>query len=161
MIYKIYKIECLTTGKIYIGQTRNDIKSRIISHITVFNNKNKWTYCHSYPVFINNNFTIEVIDEVEYDDFTTYENKKQIRYLETFYMKYFNSINGSSYSEAKDVLNKIKEKYIEESKDIKIKYDYNKIKRNILNIKGAEEIKNKTAKFDIYYQHQPKQKCCN
>ena len=158
MIYKIYKIECLTTGKIYIGQTRTDIKKRINSHIQTFNTGYELYYCHSHDVLLNNNFTIEIIDEMECDDFKSYENKKQIRYLETFYMKYFNSINGSSYSEEKNVLNKIKDKYIEESKDIKIKYDYNKIKRNILNIKGAEEIKNKTAELDCYYQHQPKTK---
>ena len=85
MIYKIYKIECLTTGKIYIGQTRTNMKNRISAHISCFNTKNIWTFCHSYDVFVNNNFTVEVIDEVECD-ITSEANYN----LETFYMKYFN-----------------------------------------------------------------------
>lgn len=157
MKFKIYKIECLTTGKIYIGQTRNDIKKRINSHILGFNNGYK--YCHSYDVLLNNNFTIEVIDEVD----CVYVSKSSIcrngKYnyflpnnLEAYYMNYFKSINGTNYLygwDSKKVKEKLKEKRLNERKKVeRIKYDYNNIKTNILNSEEIEEFKNKYLNND-------------
>lgn len=150
MIYKIYKIECLTTGKIYIGQTRNFINTRICHHISVFNNKRD--FCYSHDVLLNNNFSVEIIDEVE-----DIEGSEAYRNLESFYMKYFKSINGNSYHYgSKEKQRGVQDEKIIQSKNIKIKYDYKNIKRNILNIEGAEEIKNKhkldfSLKYPKYY----------
>jgi len=107
MIYKIYKIECLTTGKIYIGQTRNKIRSRIIGHITTFNSgiSGYCDYSYSHDILLNNNFSIEVIDEVNCNclcknifDINCKYNALLPNNLEAFYMNYFKSINGTKYN---------------------------------------------------------------
>lgn len=37
----IYKFTNLTNGKIYIGQTKNSLRKRVISHLSQSNNTNK------------------------------------------------------------------------------------------------------------------------
>ena len=164
MKFKIYKIECLTTGKIYIGQTRTDIKKRINSHIQTFNSGYELYYCHSHDVLLNNNFTIEVIDEVDcnclcqngnnYDIWSKY-NHCLPNNLEVFYMNYFNSINGTKYNYINFRRKELKEKRLNERKKVgRIKYDYNNIKTNILEIEEVEELKKKYLNDNKLHENQ-------
>ncbi len=171
MIYKIYKIECLTTGKIYIGQTRNKVKNRIGNHISTFNKFCGCDYCYSHEVLLNNNFTIEIIDEVDccyymsssdyftYDTETAKYNAKLPNNLEAFYMNYFKSINGTHYCYgcgSKEKRRQIQEKKSNERKNVeKIKYHYNNIKTNILNSEEVEEFKNQYLNNDECYNNIP------
>tara|TARA_R110000782_G_scaffold241853_1_gene328304 strand:- start:31 stop:579 length:549 start_codon:yes stop_codon:yes gene_type:complete len=63
---KIYKIECDTTGLIYVGSTTKQyLSQRLVQHRNCFNywkRDNTKPYYTSFKVFENNNFTIVLLE---------------------------------------------------------------------------------------------------
>jgi hypothetical protein len=70
-------------------------------------------------------------------------------------MNYFNSINGTKYNYINFRRKELKEKRLNERKKVgRIKYDYNNIKTNILEIEEVEELKKKYLNDNKLYINQ-------
>lgn len=61
---KIYKLECNTTGKVYFGSTKLSLKTILQEHKKNRHKKNRT----SSQVVENNDFSIQLLEEVEYSD---------------------------------------------------------------------------------------------
>jgi group I intron endonuclease len=83
----IYKCTNLINGKIYIGQTIKKLSRRRIFHeVTAL--KNRGYYLHSaIRKYGKENFRWEIIESCS--------SKKLLDFKETFYIKFFNSMNSS------------------------------------------------------------------
>jgi hypothetical protein len=65
---KIYKIECLTTGLIYVGSTTKEyLSQRLTKHRQDFKrNKNGNFACNSsFQILENNNYRIDLLEAVD------------------------------------------------------------------------------------------------
>ena len=78
---KIYKLKCYTTGKFYIGSTKNPLetpkkKARLTLHESNYRNfiiqeeeKNVYHYKYFYEVIENDNYKIKLIENYPCDNF--------------------------------------------------------------------------------------------
>lgn len=75
---KIYKLVCDTTNKIYIGSTTEKYLSRrLAKHIYDFKNKEKKNFVSSYEILKNNNFHIELIENINSNDIYELHNRER------------------------------------------------------------------------------------
>ena len=81
---KIYKLICLTTGKIYIGSTTQPLRRRLISH----KSHAKTETCSSKQIIANNNYVILLVKSIK-----NCETKFQILCWERFYIEKYVCIN--------------------------------------------------------------------
>jgi hypothetical protein len=92
MKFVIYKITNLINGKLYIGQTRNELKKRWLVHKTYAKNckkysKNRNSYLYnSIQKYGIDNFKIELLDD-------TAKNAEELSILEIFYINLFKTYN--------------------------------------------------------------------
>lgn len=75
----VYKIKCNISQKIYIGSTVKHPADRLRQHLRNYNNKKKQT--SSSKCFKNNDFTLSIIDEIQFD------HVSELRALEGQYIK--------------------------------------------------------------------------
>ena len=80
----IYKIKCLETNECYYGSTTNFIK-RKSAHINYKNYDNR--DCISSKIIDRNNYTIDIIEEIDID------NKEELLNREQYYIDNFDNIN--------------------------------------------------------------------
>ena len=87
---KIYKIECFTTGLIYVGSTTEIyLCRRLVKHISQYKkflNDGK-IYITSFKILENNNYHIELLEEVNC------ETKDQLHSKEAYYIRTLNCVN--------------------------------------------------------------------
>ena len=125
---KIYKIECLTTGLIYVGSTTKDYLSQRLTkhkhHYTEYLNSNK-RYMTSFEILKNNNYRIYLLEEVNC------ENKEQLLAREGHYIRTLECvnrcINGRTQQQYRDEnKERFKQRYIDNIDKHKQYYENNK-----------------------------------
>lgn len=86
MIGKIYILKCNISGLQYIGSTIQKLNQRLSQHKNQYKRyvKGLRHYMTSYEIIKNNDYSIELIEEVEYDN---------IIELHKIELKYINSID--------------------------------------------------------------------
>ena len=87
---KIYKIECLTTGLIYVGSTTKPyLKQRLGKHIDTYKQylKGNYNYTRSFDILKNDNYRIELLEEVNC------ETKDQLHIREGHYIRTLECVN--------------------------------------------------------------------
>ena len=107
---KIYKLVCEETQKIYIGSTKNSLKTRLRYH------KDKQNVCRSKN-FINPK--IILIEEVEFED------KKELLKRERYYIENLDCVNYKTplrtkhewYLDNKEKCDKLRDEYRRENKE--------------------------------------------
>lgn len=91
MIGVVYKVECNVTGLIYYGSTIQKLNVRVNKHRYNCNlyhaNNNPRIYCTSFKVFENNNYNVELIENVEFD------NISELKARERFYITEYQCVN--------------------------------------------------------------------
>jgi hypothetical protein len=135
----IYEIKCNETNEIYIGSTTQFINQRISEH------KYK-TNCVSKQIIERNNYSINILEEIEIIDIKELRIKEQnyidtticINKMKAFYTdtdKNLSKINKKIYYQKnKEKLKEYKKQYYQKNKDkIKQYYQKNKIKSNNIN----------------------------
>ena len=135
-MYTIYKVTNKINGKIYIGQTTRDLKTRLSSHST-----DKWSSLYG-PIkeFGQNNFIIEAIDFAS--------NKKEALEKEESLIHFFDSENHSVGYNKSPLFKHLPEK---EGK-VKLLEDETKTMRtfNVEPLRSLEEIEEmKKALFEL------------
>ena len=83
---KIYKLICLTTGKIYIGSTTQSFRRRLNQHKTTA--KTKTQTCSSKQIIANNNYVILLVKAIKNCD-----TKIQMLCWERYYIEKYVCIN--------------------------------------------------------------------
>ena len=105
----IYKIYDNTNGNVYYGSTKELVSKRIAKHKAKYNcylNKNiNTSYCKSYEIIKNNDYSYCVVEEVEY------ENKWELLNKERYYIENNECVN-------KHIPNRTYKEYIEDNKEI-------------------------------------------
>lgn len=122
-MYKIYKITCLITNKVYIGKTtKNNVKERWYEHVTNALTKNLQTHlCNAIRLYGDNQFLIEAIDYAD--------NEEELNKKEKYWIKYYNSVlEGYNETEGGEGGNTYQYKTEEEMKVIKDKIRQSKLK---------------------------------
>jgi len=87
---KIYKIECLKTGLIYVGSTtKKYLSERLTAHRTNYNSYKKGQYCFitSFKVLEHNNYIISLLESVDCN------SKDELRAREGFYIRALDCVN--------------------------------------------------------------------
>jgi len=87
---KIYKLIDNTNNKIYIGSTIRTLKERFSVHkndYKRFLDGKTTNYCYSFKILENNDFKIELIETVNYND------KKELLEQERHYIKTLECVN--------------------------------------------------------------------
>jgi len=130
---KIYKIYDNTNGNIYIGSTTEKyLSKRLQHHIQKYNDwiKNNKGYTSSFEIFKNNNYYIELVENVNCNDI--YELKNRERY----YIENCECININ-------VPNRTLEEYF--------KTEEYKVKKKIYDKKNYEKNKEKFIKRSVEF----------
>lgn len=96
----IYKITNIISGKIYIGQTRGNVRKRWLSHIRKTKKNNTSLIYLSLAKHGIENFSFEVVDLAETID--------QLNYKEQLYIKINNSLSPTGYNLTSGGLNYIR-----------------------------------------------------
>ena len=105
----IYKIYDNTNGNVYYGSTKELVSKRIAKHKAKYNcylNKNiNTSYCKSYEIIKNNDYSYCVVEEVEY------ESKWELLNRERYYIENNKCIN-------KFIPNRTSKEYGQDNKEI-------------------------------------------
>ena len=121
---KIYKIECLTTGLIYVGSTTKDyLSQRLTKHICAYRQYLRGTYrfTTSFKIIENNNYRIELLEEVNC------QTKDQLLIREGHYIRTLECVNKYVMGRTnEDAVRKSKEYYGNNQDKIKQYYQDNK-----------------------------------
>ena len=117
---KIYKIECLTTGLIYVGSTTKDyLSQRLTRHKSTYKQylKGKYPFVSSFQIFENNNYRIELLEEVNC------ETKDQLLMREGHYIKTLDCVNRCTAGRTvKHYYQENKEQILEYKKEYRIQF---------------------------------------
>jgi hypothetical protein len=156
---KIYKIVCNKTGLIYIGSTtKNTIQTRLKEHEGRFKKNTGGKYT-CYEILKNNDYKIELLEEVNCN------SKDELKNKERYYIEKIECVNsvipGRTRKERDNLkVNKIKKtisdkKYYEKNK-IKIREsqkdyskNYNNIRNNWWSSMGGNPFKNNMSLLKI------------
>jgi hypothetical protein len=108
-MYKIYKITDNTNNNVYFGSTKTTIEKRLKQHINSYNSylKNNIRKCSSVEIIKNNDYIIELVENVNEDI-----NHKD---REAYYIKNFECINKVIPNRTHKEYHKM---YYENNKDI-------------------------------------------
>ena len=127
----IYKLTDNTNGNVYIGSTQQTLSTRISIHKAQYRQYllNKTNHLTAFEIIKNNNFTAEILEELEFND------RKQLNQLEGHYQKITqNCINHNiagrtskqyikdNWETFKVILNKSYHKNIVKRREYQIKY---------------------------------------
>ena len=100
MIGYIYSIVCNETGEVYYGSTTKSVEERIQQHrwdCATWKNGGKKNYCSSYSIIERDNYTVNTIETVEY------EERKEILEIEKVFIRNNPCINrGNPISTAEE-----------------------------------------------------------
>jgi len=119
---KIYKIECLTTGLIYVGSTTKErLSQRLVQHREDYKRhlKGNYNYTRSFDILKNDNYRIELLEEVNCD------TKDQLHSREGHYIRSLECVNKTItkrtkqeyHQDNKERLNNISKQYRETNKE--------------------------------------------
>jgi len=105
---RIYKITCNATGKCYVGSTTRTLKQRLAVHLCTNN-------CSSREVLANNDFKIELIEEIEC------ETRDELRIRERYWYDQIECVNCYlpiiTVEEKRDQHRKCNQKYHDTHRD--------------------------------------------
>ena len=122
---KIYKIECLTTGLIYVGSTTKErLSQRMVEHRSHFKlyKDGKYHNVSCFKVLENDNYRIDLIEAVNAN------NKDELRAREGHYIKALDCVN-------KRIESRTKTEYCQDHKEDKKEYDKKYREKNADKIK--------------------------
>ena len=115
---KLYKIECLTTGLIYVGSTTEKyLCKRLVRHTIDYRRylKGNYAFTRSFLILENNNYRIELIEEVNC------ETKDQLHKREGHYIRTLDCVNkrmeGRTLDEQKEAQKEYLSRYNESHKE--------------------------------------------
>jgi len=76
---RIYIIRSSCTSDVYIGSTDKTLRRRLQIHESNFRThlNEKYTYCTSYELICQDDYWIELLEEIQYDDKTELVAKEQ------------------------------------------------------------------------------------
>ena len=134
---KIYKLECLTTGLIYIGSTTKEyLSQRLVQHRQDYDKYKRGThnYMTSFKVIEGNNYRIELLETVDCN------TKDELYAKEGHYIKTNNCVNKQIMGKTEEDKQEDKQKYYQDNKEI-IKQNANARYHN--NIEAIKEARNK------------------
>jgi len=104
---KIYKIECLTTGLIYVGSTTKErLSQRMVEHRKKYKRhlKGKYPYTTSFKVLENDNYITGLLESVNCN------TKDELYAREGFYIKTLNCVN-------KHMMGRTRQEYRQDNKE--------------------------------------------
>ena len=143
---KIYKIECLTTGLIYVGSTtKKYLSERLTAHRTKYTSYKNGKYCFvtSFKVLEHNNYRIDLLETVDCN------TKDELRAREGFYIRALNCVNKKIegrtdkeyYLDNKEKLSENAKEYYLENKEkiLKRTDDYRKNNKEIISLQKKEK----------------------
>jgi hypothetical protein len=142
----IYKLYCLTSGLAYYGSTTNSIGIRLNGHI-----QNPTT--SSEQIIKNNNYKIEVLEELNFENKTELLNREKYYILNNECINkniplrtsnqwyYDNNYKDKIRNNYNEIKKEQKKQYYIANKDKRLKYqqEYLKKKQNILNHINIDE----------------------
>lgn len=100
----IYKITCLETNKIYIGQTKHSIRERWLHHLRMSKYKSELhPITREIDKLGKDNFKIELVETCEYEQRFKRENY-WIDTYQSLYPKGYNKIKNTEYRDIKPLL---------------------------------------------------------
>jgi hypothetical protein len=113
---KIYKIECLTTGLIYVGSTTKQyLSQRLVHHRKDYNKyingNGKYPFTTSFKILENDNYRIELLEEVNC------ESKDQLYAREGYYIRTLNCVNRLVMGKTDDDKTNDKKLYYQNNKE--------------------------------------------
>ena len=149
---KIYKLQCLNTGKVYYGSTTLNLSLRMAQHKYHYklHKQNKFHYCSSYEIIEGGNYKIELVEDykclepyqlkqieqiyINKYDCVNLRNSKRTREHDRIYArKFYNTEKGRQY----------KKQYYQKNKDKLKKYNLDRYrKRKSLNTTSILRCKN-------------------
>ena len=156
----IYKIECLTTGLIYVGSTTKEFLSqRLAKHKHHYNEyiNGKHRFTTSFIILENNNYHIELLEEVNC------ETKDQLHIREGHYIRTLECVNrcvmGRTPEQYRDEnKEKIKQYYQNKKEEVKQYYQDNKEHKKKYYQDNKETILEQKKKYIILHKEERKQK---
>ena len=135
---KIYKLECLTTGLIYIGSTTKQYLSQRLSHHLYGYKKyqnNNHHFVSSFQILENDNYRIELLESVNCN------TKDELLAREGYYIKTLDCVN-------KNITGRSKKEYYQDNREqILEKRNDNKEKLNEYNKKYRQDNKEQIQKY--------------
>jgi gas vesicle protein len=118
---KIYKIECYTTGLVYIGSTIQSLIQRLQSHRWDYNRylNGKFRFITSFKILENDNYNIVLLEEYPC------ENKEQLHAKEAEYIRNNECVNKcipnrsqkEYYNDNKDQISEQRKQYYNDNKE--------------------------------------------
>jgi hypothetical protein len=144
---KIYKIECLTTGLIYVGSTtKKYLSERLTAHRGNFNSYKKGittAYMTSFKILENDNYRIDLIEAVNCN------SKDELRAREGYHIRTLECVNKKIegrtdkeyYLDNKEKLSENAKEYYLENKEkiLKRTDDYRKNNKEIISLQKKEK----------------------
>lgn len=119
---KIYKIVCNKTGLIYIGSTtKNTIQTRLKEHEARFKKNTGGKYT-CYEILKNNDYKIELLEEVNCN------SKDELKNKERYYIEKIECVNSVIPGRTRKERDNLKVNKIKKSISDKKYYEKNKIK---------------------------------
>lgn len=122
-----YKITCLTTGKTYVGSTRQTIKQRMRNHLGNYKQykkgNSKYNKCSSYDIMEKNNYIVKVLKRVP-DQEMTIGQKKQLE------RKFVEDELKKGFCLNRNIPNRTQKEYRETKKDYLNEYFRNQYRTN-------------------------------
>ena len=117
---KIYKLECLTTGLIYVGSTtKHYLSQRLVNHRQDYEKyiNGKCRYITSFKILENDNYSISLLESVNCN------TKDELLAREGYYIKTLDCVNKKVmgrtrkeyHQDNKERLNEISRKYREDN----------------------------------------------
>ena len=146
----IYSIVCNETGEVYYGSTTKTVEERIQQHrwdCATWKNGGKKNYCSSYKIIERNNYNVNEVECVEY------EQKQQLREREKYWVENNSCINLFSPLLTKEELTT----YYNERNRTERKKDTNRIWRE----SNKDILREKKRLYDIEYRKKKKEKSKN
>ena len=149
---KIYKLQCLNTGKIYYGSTTLNLRLRLAQHKYHYklHKQNKFHYCSSYEIIEGGNYKIYLVEDYKcleayqlkqieqiyinkYDCINLRNSKRTKEHDRIYARKFYNTKKGKQY----------KKDYYQKNKDKLKKYSLDRYrKRKALNTDSLSRYKN-------------------
>ena len=152
----IYKLTDNTNGNVYIGSTQQNLSTRISIHKAQYRQYllNKTNHLTAFEIIKNNNFTAEILEELEFND------RKQLNQLEGHYQKITqNCINHN-------IAGRTNKQYIKDNWEtfkviLNKSYHKNIVKRREYQIKYYQLKKDERREYQRDYYNRTKQQLSN
>jgi hypothetical protein len=138
---KIYKLQCLNTGKVYYGSTTMNLRLRLAQHKYFYklHKQGKFHYCSSYEIIEGGNYEIYLVEN--YRCLEGY----QLKQIEQVYIKNYPCVNMRKSRRTKEDNRIYARKFYNTEKGKQYKKDYYKKNRQKLKEYSLEKYRKRKA----------------